>query len=139
MKIYNKKTFVLGLLTSALLLFHIITGVQKGFEYNQVFLCVLLLFFSIRFIVRSLSLAYAKEDKLKERDERNQMIRLKARSRAMMIAEILMLCSALFFFYLARIPSNGNDPAMIGFGFLGACFITMLAEFGTILYYEHRM
>lgn len=56
-----------------------------------------------------------------------------------MIAEILMLCSALFFFYLARIPSNGDDPAMIGFGFLGAWFITMLAEFGTILYYEHRM
>ena len=57
----------------------------------------------------------------------------------MMIAEILMLCSALFFFYLARIPSNGDDPAMIGFGFLGAWFITMLAEFGTILYYEPRM
>ena len=76
---------------------------------------------------------------MNERDERNQTIRLKARNRAMIIAEILMLCSALFFFYLARVPGNGNDPAMIGFGFVGAWFFTMLAEFVTTLYYEHRM
>lgn len=72
-------------------------------------------------------------------DERAQAIRLKARGRAIMIAEILMFCFAVFFFYLARIPGNGYDPAYIGFGFTGALFVTMLTEFGTTLYYERRM
>lgn len=139
MKIYNKGSFLFGVAFLVLCVAQVVFMIQKGFDGIRFACCAGYLIAGVRLVLRSISREHAKEDQLNLHDERSQAIRAKARNRAVVIAEILMFCSAVFFFYLARVPSNGYDPAYIGFGFTGALFVTMLTELATTLYYEHHM
>lgn len=95
MKVYHQKNFLIGALLLLLGVLAIAVGIWKGFTIYLVALAVLLLALGIRMLVRSLSKADARRDRINEQDERNQLVLLKARSAAFRTAQIICaLCLA---------------------------------------------
>ena len=89
MKVYHQKNFLIGALLLLLGVLAIAVGIWKGFTIYLVALAVLLLALGIRMLVRSLSKADARRDRIHEQDERNQLVLLKARSAAFRTAQII--------------------------------------------------
>ena len=82
MKIYHKKNFAFGLFALFLGALNLVRGALQGFAWNDGLLVGLLLLLGGASVVRSLSPKWSREDKVEERDERNQLVKLKSRSRA---------------------------------------------------------
>ena len=81
MKIYNKKGWVLGMGEILLGIVGVCVYVQTGFQT----LLILLFSFGVSGIVRSCSKEASREDRITQRDERNQYIALRCRAKTMEI------------------------------------------------------
>ena len=88
MKIYNKKGWVLGmgeiLLGTVGVCIYVQTGFQT-FDWKAGTLLILLFSFGVSGIVRSCSKEASREDRITQRDERNQYIALRCRAKTMEI------------------------------------------------------
>ena len=88
MKIYNKKGWVLGMGEILLGIVGVCIYVQTGFQtfdWKAGTLLILLFSFGVSGIVRSCSKEASREDRITQRDERNQYIALRCRAKTMEI------------------------------------------------------
>ena len=116
MRIYNKKTFGFGIFALALGLLNIVAGVMTGFDGKGVFLIVLLFLIGAGSLARSLSQKMSREDKLEERDERNQLIDMKSKSLAFRLTQGISFVLGLLFLVsgaVARYMSRSSAWAAI--------------------------
>ena len=87
-KIYNKKGWVLGMGEILLGIVGVCIYVQTGFQtfdWKVGTLLILLFSFGVSGIVRSCSKEASREDRITQRDERNQYIALRCRAKTMEI------------------------------------------------------
>ena len=66
----------------------LLTSLWKGFDVKGTVILALCLFLGIGFLLRSLSREMSREDRIAELDERNKQVELRAKSRALGIAEM---------------------------------------------------
>ena len=92
MRVYNKRNFASGLVLALLGAGLLAIGLSRGFELKKCVLSVLCLFIGYGLIIRSISRQWAKEDLLNKRDERNQLIALKSRSRSLGLTQGISFC-----------------------------------------------
>lgn len=137
MRVYNKRNFASGLVLALLGAGLLAIGLSRGFELKKCVLSVLCLFIGYGLIIRSISRQWAKEDLLNERDERNQLIALKSRSRSLGLTQGISFGLMILFFLTAK--STGSELLIscgIGLGF--GLAVSMIAELCATLYYEHQ-
>ena len=82
MRIYHKKNFAAGLFMLALSVFPIAQGIREGFGLPVVWRLLLCAGGGLWAIARSLSRDSAREDLIRERDERNRANLLRSKSLA---------------------------------------------------------
>lgn len=138
MKIYNKKSFLFGIFSTALGLLNTVTSIATGFDVKSVILIVLLLFFGLTSIIRSLSHRLSKEDKQEDLDERNRLISLKSKSKSFNITQLITFLLLIIFLVTGAIKEN-NTFIGIGVGLTFAYTISMFAEIFTYMYYEKHL
>ena len=138
MKIYHKKLFVSGVFMAALATVNLIAEiVNQTVDLNGTLLIGALYLFGLGAILRSLSKKCAKEDKLEARDERNQLIGLKSKSKAFQLAQIFSVLLLLAMLVMGKVSGNESFIAM-GVGLAFAVATSMFAELFTFMYYEER-
>lgn len=138
MRIYNKKTFGFGIFALALGLLNIVAGVMTGFDGKGVFLIVLLFLIGAGSLARSLSQKMSREDKLEERDERNQLIDMKSKSLAFRLTQGISFVLGLLFLVSGTVAKDDAIVAL-GLGFLFTVTISMFGEMGAFLHYEKKL
>lgn len=137
MKIYNWKNFASGLLLVLLGLALLITGIIKGFQLKRLTLALLCLLFGVSALLRSLSRIHTREDRLHEREERDQLIALKSRSRALGLTQTAGFLLMLVFFLAAKLSGYEGFVAMgVGIGFILS--ISMIAHLCAAIYEESK-
>ena len=129
MRIYNKKTFGFGIFALALGLLNIVAGVMTGFDGKGVFLIVLLFLIGAGSLARSLSQKMSREDKLEERDERNQLIDMKSKSLAFRLTQGISFVLGLLFLVSGAVAKDDAIVAL-GLGFLFTVTISMFGKWG---------
>lgn len=138
MKIYYKKNWVEGIVLCVLALALLICCCMKGFRFKSVILMILCLCFGISAIARSLSKQCAKEDRLEEQDERNQLIALKSKEKAFNFMQNMIL-----FLDIVSISYGAYREKMvlIGFGVMLSFLwtISIILESLFSWYYEKHM
>lgn len=138
MRIYNKKSFAEGIVMLALGSLNLILDfINHAFEINSAILIIVLYFLGGGFIIRSLSHKFAKEDKLDQLDERNQLIELKSKSKAFRLTQIISFLLMLFLQVMGKLADH-NGLIAIGIGLAFSFFISMFAEIFTYTYYESK-
>lgn len=100
MKIYNKKGFATGAFLTAIGLAIFATSLWTGFDIKGTILMAACLVFGVPFVMRSLSPAMSRADKLAELDERSQLVKLRSKSAALTWSQ--WICLALLI--LSRLP-----------------------------------
>lgn len=138
MRIYNKKTFGFGIFALALGLLNIVAGVMTGFDGKGVFLIVLLFLIGAGSLARSLSQKMSREDKLEERDERNQLIDMKSKSLAFRLTQGISFVLGLLFLVSGAVAKDDAIVAL-GLGFFFTVTISMFGEMGAFLHYEKKL
>ena len=138
MKIYNKSGFGWGLFLTAIGLAMLATSVWTGFDIKGTILMAACLVFGASFLGRSFSPAMSREDKLAELDERNRLIKLRARSAALTWTQ--WLCLALLI--LSRLPVGlfGKEicaALTIAFGLMYV--ILFVTELAALAYFERKL
>ena len=138
MKIYNKKSFSEGIFMLVLGSLNLIMDlINHTLDINGTILFVALYFFGGGLIIRSLSLKFAKEDKLDKMDERNQLIELKSKSKAFRFTQTISFLLMLTFLIIGKISDYEGFLTMgIGLGF--SFSISMFSEIFTYMYYESK-
>lgn len=138
MKIYNRKSFVEGILVLALgILLFMMDLIQHTIEIKGIVLILALCAMGIGLLIRSCSRKYAKEYKLEKQDERNQLIAQKSKSKSFQLTQ--MLCFLLMPCMLVMGKLSGNTGFIaIGVGLGFAFAISMFTELFTYLYYESK-
>ena len=139
MRIYNKKNFAFGVLIALLgicnLALDFVTG--EWSLYGGV-LVLLLLFFGVGALYRSLSLQLSREDKLEERDERHRLVTLRSRSLSFQLTQglvFLLMIGAL----VAGKLSDYQGLLHMGVGMAFALSISMFVELFAYFHYEKRL
>ena len=137
MKIYHKKNFTFGLFALLLGALNLARSALQGFDRNDGVLVGLLLLLGGASVVRSLSPRWSREDKVEERDERNQLVKLKSRSRAYYISQIAFLAAELVL--IAWGKTTGQETLIyVGLGLMAAFFISLVTDFFTWVYYDEH-
>ncbi len=138
MKIYNKKSFVEGIFLLTLGALNLIMdSINHTFDINDAILIIALYIMGGGLIIRSLSLKFAKEDRLEKMDERNQLIELKSKSKAFRLTQTISFVLMLAFLIIGKV--SGYDGFMsMGIGLAFSFSISMFAEIFTYMYYEHK-
>ncbi len=138
MKIYNKKSFVTALFLLALGTLNLVMDfVRHTFEIKGIVLIFALYFIGGGLIIRSLSLKFAKEDKLEQMDERNQLIELKAKSKSFRLTQAISFGLMLALLIMGKI-SGYHGLIHIAVGLAFAFSISMFTEIFTYMYYESK-
>ena len=137
MKIYNKQNFRYGLGLSVLGVLLLLVGLWKGFDVKGAVVMTLCLFFGIGLMLRSLSREMSREDKIAQLDERNRLVELRAKSRALGIAEAI--CAALILVSIAgaQVMEEFFIGMLVAFGTMYT--VMLLAELCTLLYYSKKL
>lgn len=138
MKIYNKKRFAYGAFMGLMSALYVIVSISKReVGVKEVMMISLLLLFSIFEIRKSLSARLSKEARREERDERNQLVDLKSKSKAFRVMQIIAY-ACMFPIIIAGAWHKNN--VLIGVGFtLAALFtLSLFVELITFMYYERR-
>ena len=138
MRIYNKKTFGFGIFALALGLLNIVAGVMTGFDAGGVILIVLLFLIGAGSLARGLSQKMSREDKLEERDERNQLIDMKSKSLAFRLTQGISFVLGLLFLVSGTVAKD-DAIVSLGLGFLFTVTISMFGEMGAFLHYEKKL
>lgn len=138
MKIYNKKSFVEGIfmlvLGSLILAMDLI---NHTFELKGAVIIIALYFFGGGLVIRSLSLKFAKEDKLEKMDERNQLIELKTKSKAFRVTQTISFLLMLAFLVGGKI-SGHEGFIFMGIGLAVSFPISMFSEVFAYMYFEDK-
>ena len=138
MKIYNKKFFVSGILMLLLGMLNLILGLIKtDFDFAQSVLIIAMLLFGGNFTFRSLNYKMSRTDILEEKDERNQLVLLKNRSKAFQIQRYVCLGASAVFVAVAAITKTEKFE-YIGAGFAFAFVISLVVDIATFVYYDSR-
>ena len=98
MKIYHRKNFIWGLIGVLMGLLLLGAAIQNGhWEIKPVVLIVICLLWGSSSLLRSLNRNLSYQDKINERDERNQLVSLKTRDRHLAILRgiLFALCLGL--------------------------------------------
>ena len=138
MKIYNKSNFGWGLFLTAIGLAMLATSIWTGFDVKGTVLMVACLAFGVTFLGRSFSPAMSREDKLAELDERNRLIKLRARSAALTWTQ--WLCLALLILSRLAVGLFGKEicaALTIAFGLLYV--ILFVTELIALAYFERKL
>ncbi|MCI8645575.1 MAG: hypothetical protein HFE76_01995 [Firmicutes bacterium] len=137
-RIYNKKVFAFGVVMIGLGCLNLICDlVTDRIDVNGIILIVALFLFGSFATLRSLSRKLSREDKLDEMDERNQLIELKAKSRAFRLTQGTSFVLMLALLVLGKVSDYGVLLA-IGAGLAFAFAISLFAEVFAFMYYEGR-
>lgn len=138
MKIYNKNSFAEGILLLALGSLNLIMDlINRTLEIRSAILTIALYFLGGGLIIRSLSLKFAKEDRLDKMDERNQLIGLKSKSKSFRLTQTISFLLMLFFLIIGKI-SGFNGFIAMGVGLAFSLSISMFAEIFTYMYYDSK-
>lgn len=138
MKIYNKKFFVSGILMLLLGMLNLILGlIRADFDFAQGVLIIAMLLFGGNFTFRSLNYKMSRTDILEEKDERNQLVLLKNRSKAFQIQRYVCLGASAVFIAVAVIIKTEKFE-YIGAGFAFAFVISLVVDIATFVYYDSR-
>ena len=138
MKIYNRKKFAVGVFVILLATVNLLMDVvNQTTDINGVILVTALYLFGFGAILRSLSKKLTREDKLEELDERNQLVALKSKSKAFVLAEVISFVLMLGLLVMGKVSGNTELIAM-GVGLAFAVAILMLTELFTSMYYEEK-
>ena len=138
MKIYNKKTFYFGVFSLLLGIFNLILDIlNKSFDTKGNILITALIFIGTGFIIRGITRKFAKEDKLEEKDERNQLINLKSKSKAFSVTQLLSFLLMIIIFVCGKVSGNEEFIA-IGVGIAFVLSISMFSELFFYFHYENR-
>lgn len=137
MKIYHKKRFAFGAVSTALGLLNLATGIKTGIGISDMILILALFLVGGVSITRSLSRKLSREDKLEEMDERNRLIELKSRSRALRLTQGICFVLLLVFLVAGHLAKE-NLFTGIGAGFAFAYTISMFSEVFSYLYCEEH-
>ena len=134
---HRKKNFTFGLFALLLGALNLARSALQGFDRNDGVLVGLLLLLAGASVVRSLSPRWSREDKVEERDERNQLVKLKSRSRAYYISQIAFLAAELVL--IAWGKTTGQETLIyVGLGLMAAFFISLVTDFFTWVYYDEH-
>nr|WP_297175201.1 DUF2178 domain-containing protein [uncultured Agathobaculum sp.] len=141
MKIYNKRNFRYGLGMTVLGVLMLLVSIWKGFEVKGTVVMTLCLFLGIGALLRSLSREMSREDKIAQLDERNRLVELRAKSRALGIVELV--CIGGFWVSIVGVLC-APSPAQEAFGGMLVAFglmftIMLLTELFTLLYYNKKL
>lgn len=138
MKIYNKKSFITGIFLLALGTLNLAMGlINHTFEIKGSVLILALYFMSGGLIIHSLSLKFAKEDRLEKMDERNQLIELKSKSKAFRLTQAISFGLMFGLLIMGKVSGYGGF-IHIAVGLAFAFSISMFAEIFTYIYYESK-
>lgn len=138
MKIYHKKLFASGVFVSVLAALNVIGCIiTHEITLKRLVLISVLALFGIFEIRKSLSAKRSREEKLEERDERNQLIDLKSKSRTFQITQGMMFV-IMFSAVLAGAWKQNDTILGIGFGLAVMFTLSMLVELITFIYYESK-
>lgn len=138
MKIYNKKVFVSGVLMAGLGVLNLITSIMNNdLDVNGIILIVVLFVLGFGRITRSLSQKMAREDRLKELDERNRLIELKSKSKSFKLTQIISFVFMLVLLVMGKV-SDYEGFILMGIGVSFVFTISMFSEIFTYMYYESK-
>lgn len=139
MKIYHRKNFRFGLWALFLAALNLAVSMLRGnFDWKDGVLIALLACLGVGSLVRSMTEKYAKGDKIEERDERNQLVKLKSRSQAYYISQFLFLAAETALIAIGKL--QGKETLIyIGLGLMAAFFISLLSDFFTWVYYDEHL
>ena len=137
MKIYDKKRLLRNLVSIAITLALIVTGVGKGFTVKSVILIILGVLIEANELHITFSREETRRQKIEEMEERNQFVRLKARSRSFGLIQNIQFVLMLLFVVLGVVR---NVPLITGMGVAWGLMFTISAicELCTTLYYENH-
>lgn len=138
MKIYNKKKFGSGMVSIVLGLLNILAGIRSGFDIKDVILITTLLSIGGAITTRSFSHELAREDKLEELDERNQLVKLKTKSKSFQLTQGICFGLMIALFVMGGI-SGQVIFINIAVGLAFAFTISMFTELFTYYYYEKHL
>ncbi|CAB1249908.1 conserved membrane protein of unknown function [Ruminococcaceae bacterium BL-4] len=135
MKIYNKKSFISGITSFLLSLVLLLCCIFETFDIKSVLLMIALFLFGMNGIWRSTSYQMSKQDKVDDLDERNHLIRLKSKSNAFNVTQIVCFILIIAFMFLGTIA---KEPffTYAGVGLTFGFNISMIAEIISSIYYE---
>ena len=138
MRIYNRKNFAFGVFCTLLGAFNLALDLVTGeWSLYGALLVLLLLFFGVGAIGRSLSPRLSREDKLEERDERNRLVQLKSRGAALRATRYGGFGLLLLLLVAGKLTGEGLLIA-IAVGLAFALSISLLAELIATFYYESK-
>jgi len=138
MKIYYKKKFIFGVIYFLLGLCLLTFGFLKGFDVKQVILSILMPLIGISEMYLSTNREAVKQEKVEERDERNQLIKLTSTDKAFRITREICFIAMLIFLVLG---AKLEQVLLMGIG-LGLAFSFSLLIFSnlfTTIYYENHI
>lgn len=138
MKIYNKALFASGVFMLALSTINLVMNImQNDVDTNTLILVIVLFVLGLSSVTRSVSRQKTREDRLEQRDERNQLVELKSKSKSFQLTQTIAFVFMLIFFVAGKLSGDTNFVAMgVGLGFVFT--ISMFAELFTYLYYEAK-
>lgn len=138
MKICHKKNFWAGVGMLALGILNLATALWRGqMEWSDWVLVLALVFLGGGFLLRGLSPQFAREDRVEERDERNQLVNWKSRSAALRWTRLLTLGLLALLLVAGKLTGEESLLAM-GVGVAFAWAVSLFAEIGAFLYYDSR-
>lgn len=138
MKIYNKKVFVSGVFMAGLGTLNLVTSIMNNdLDVNGIILIVVLFVLGFGRITRSLSQKMAREDRLKELDERNRLIELKSKSKSFNLTQIISFVFMLVLLVMGKV-SDYEGFILMGIGVSFVFTISMFSEIFTYMYYESK-
>lgn len=138
MQIYSKKKFAFGIFMVVLGAADLVAGLTtQSIKIKDIILIVALFLFGCDAIIHSLFKKLAREDRLEELDERNQLIALKSKSRSFQLTQgisFLFMIAAM-----AAVKLSGYEGYIgIALGIAFSYAVSMFAEIFTNLYYERH-
>lgn len=135
MRIYNKKGFVGGIFSILLGLAALITGIIMGIRVKSIILGFLVLTFGIEAIARSLSQKATNEDKIADRDERNQLVKDRSQAKTLKLIRIIAFVLTVT---LLIVGARWQVPLFLGMGISAGILLnlSLLIEIGASIYYE---
>lgn len=111
--------------------------INRTFEIKGIILIIALYFLGGGIIIRSLSRKYTQEEKLDEMDERNQLIKLKSKSKAFRLTQTISFLLMLALLVMGKISGYDGFISM-GVGIAFAFSISMFTEIFSFMYYDHK-
>ena len=144
MKIYHKKNFAAGLFFTLLGAAYLVLFLVKGeVRPKSVLFCVLSLLIGPGLLLRSLDRGLSYQDKIDERDERNLLVKLRAKSLTCSIIQYALLGACVLCTVGALLYQNNPEGQLVFGGMLVVSgvmwFVSLVAELLCQLHYEKRL